>query len=76
MHCYEIAEIDRSLAVDAFESQQQDLELYTQINWQPVKFKEHGSQMIIYMYMDDVCLFYSVRESSEIKEGLLLRVHV
>ena len=47
VHCYEIAEIDRSLAVDAFESQQQDLELYTQINWQPVKFKEHGSQMII-----------------------------
>jgi len=47
VHRYEIAQIGRSLTVDAFESQHQDFELYAQLDRQPVKLKEHGSQMIM-----------------------------
>ena len=44
VHRYGIAQIGRSLTVDAFESQHQDFELYAQLDRQPVKLREHGSQ--------------------------------
>ena len=33
--------------MDAFENQHQDFELYAQLDWQPVKLKEHASQMLM-----------------------------
>ena len=47
MNCDEVTQIDKSLIVDAFECQHQNLELYAQFHWQPVKFEEQGSQLIM-----------------------------